>query len=463
MLSFLHPNAHRPGRREFLQLGGLGLGASALSNLWAGNALGSTGKNAMTGKSVVFLFMQGGPSQYETFDPKPEIPDTMRTVGEVTKTAIPGVTFGGSMARLAKLADRLAVVRSFYTGTDHGKLKPIVSETTGNASINSVYSRIVGTSNPTTGLPSSVFLKPKSIDDTQATLAERFGKFDATGFLGAGYAPFTPGSGIAQENLKLQVAPDRLEDRQNLLKTLDRARYAADAGGSLEGMTGIQQRAFDALMRGVSAAFDLSKEDPKTLARYDTASYFKPELWGKKNNSKWYTAHIQTVGKLMLLARRLCEAGCGMITIHTEFVWDMHQDGNNVGVKEGQDIVMRPFDHAVSAFIEDVEARGLSDKILLVCCGEMGRTPKLGKDAGRGHWPSLAPLIMHGGGLTHGQVIGASTPDGGKPATKPFGPDNLLSTIVRTLIDNGQARLIPGLPQELVRILEKIDKTPGIL
>lgn len=98
------------------------------------------------------------------------------------------------------------------------------------------------------------------------------------------------------------MAPDRLEDRQNLLKTLDRVRYAADSGGSLEGLTGIQQRAFDALMRGVASAFDLSKEDPKTLARYDTASYFQTLLWGKKNNSKWYTAHIQTVGKLMLLA-----------------------------------------------------------------------------------------------------------------------------------------------------------------
>lgn len=217
------------------------------------------------------------------------------------------------------------------------------------------------------------------------------------------------------------------------------------------------------LRKGVIDAFDLSREDPRTLARYDTGHYLKPELWGKKNNAKWYTAHIQTVGKLMLLARRLCEAGCGMITIHTEFVWDMHSDGNNVDVKAGQDIVMRPFDHAVSAFIEDVEARGLSDKILLVCCGEMGRTPKLTKKAGRGHWSSLAPLMLYGGGLTKGQVIGKSTRDGGKPASKPLSPDNLLATIVRTLIDHGQARLIPGLPPELLRILEKIDKTPGVV
>jgi hypothetical protein len=418
----------------------------------------------MTGKSVVFLFMQGGPSQYETFDPKTDIPSQMRTVGEVVQTSIPGVTFGAGLPQLAKLAHRLAIVRSFYTNTGHGALKPIVSETTKNASINSVYSRVVGTTNPVTGLPSSVFLKPKSIDASQRTLGDQFGKFDATGFLGGGYAPFVPGSeGPAQDNLKLKVSLDRLEDRRQLLSAIDGFRYGADLNGTVAGMDGLRQQAYDVLLKGVADAFDLSKEDPRTVARYDTKRYYKPELWGKKNNAPWYTAHIQTVGKLLLLARRLCEAGCGMITLHTEFVWDMHQDGNNVGVKEGQDIVMRPFDHAVAAFIEDVEARGLSDKILLVCCGEMGRTPQLTPTGGRGHWGSLAPLILYGGGLTRGQVIGRSTPDGGKPATQPLGPDNLLATIVRTLIDNGQARLIPGMPTELLQILDKMEQTPGIL
>lgn len=463
MLSLSHSNAHPLGRRDFLKLGGLGLGAAGTAPLWAANESTAEIKSAMTGKTVVFLFMQGGPSQYETFDPKPDIPEQMRTVGDVIKTKIPGVNFGGSFSRLADLADKLAIVRSFYTGTGHGGMKPIVSPTTKDACIGSVYSRVAGATHPETGLPNAVFLKPKSVDPKQATLGDRFGKFDSTGFLGGGYAPFTPGTGTAQDNLKLKISPERLDDRRYLLNAFDQARFGADTLGTKEGMDGLREQAFDVLRKGVIDAFDLSKEDPKTLARYDTGHYFKPKLWGKKNNVKWYTAHIQTIGKLMLLARRLCEAGTGMITIHTEFVWDMHSDGNNVDVKAGQDIVMRPFDHAVSAFIEDIEARGLSDKVLLVCCGEMGRTPKLSSKLGRGHWSSLAPLILYGGGMTRGQVVGRSTRDGGKPATNPLSPDNLLATITRTLIDNSQARLIPGIPSELMRILDTIDGTPGVL
>jgi hypothetical protein len=463
MLSLFHANPHPLGRRDFLRLGGLGLGATGLSPLWAANELSSTARGPMTGKSVVFLFMQGGPSQFETFDPKTDIPTEMRTVGDVAKTTIPGVAFAGSLSRLAQHAHRLAIVRSFYTGTGHGGMKPIVSSTTRDTCIGAIYSRLVGATNPETGLPSSAFLKPKSVDPRQATLGDRFGKFDATGFVGGGYAPFTPGTGTAQDNLKLKIAPERLAERRYLLEAFDQARFGADRLGMIEGMDGLRAQAFDVLRKGVIDAFDLSREDPRTLARYDTSPYFKPKLWGKKNNAKWYTAHIQTVGKLMLLARRLCEAGCGMITIHTEFVWDMHSDANNVDVKAGQDIVMRPFDHAVSAFIEDVEARGLSDRILLVCCGEMGRTPKLSSKGGRGHWSSLAPLMLYGGGLTHGQVVGASTHDGGKPATKPLGPDNLLATLFRTLIDHGQARLVPGVPAELLQILATVDRIPGIL
>ena len=118
--------------------------------------------------------------------------------------------------------------------------------------------------------------------------------------------------------------------------------------------------------------------------------------------------NAKSLGKLLLLARRLCERGCGFVTVTTNFVWDMHSDVNNAPVGEGMGYMGRPFDHAVSAFLEDLEARGLSDKVLLVCCGEMGRTPKLNKAGGRDHWGGLAPLLLAGGGLKMGQVIGQS-------------------------------------------------------
>ena len=164
-----------------------------------------------------------------------------------------------------------------------------------------------------------------------------------------------------------------------------------------------------------------------------------------------------------ILARRLAEAGCGFIPVNPEFVWDFHADNNNIGVDAGRKAVAAPFDHAVSAFIEDCEARGLGEKILLVCCGEMGRTPKINKNGGRDHWPALAPLILYGGGLTHGQVIGQSSRDGGSPEGDSNKPDNLLATIFRQLFDYGQLRLVTGLPNEIKQAAAKMNETPGVV
>jgi hypothetical protein len=451
-----------PNRRSYLKAAACGAAGFALSSGLPASAVASLSQAATTGKSVIFLFMQGGPSQFETFDPKPDISTEMRTVGESVATKIPGVQFGKAMSRLAGLADRLAVVRSYQTGTQHGGVEPITSASLQGASLGAVYGRVAGTTHPTTGVPSSANLWPIAVDSTQPGVRDRFGRFDLTGPLGPGYAPMAPGgAGTFQQNLQLRLPADRLGDRQQLLGQLDTARRAFDReSGPLDAL---RSQAFDMLIKGVSQAFDLGREDPKTLARYDTGHFYEPKLWGPKKNAPWYTAHQKTLGKLLLLARRLCEAGCGFININTEFVWDMHADGNNLDVKTGMDVVGLPFDHGVSAFIEDVEARGLSEKILLVCCGEMGRTPKINKNGGRDHWPQLAPLILYGGGLTRGQVIGQSNKDGGVPISKPCKPVNLLATITRTLFDVGQVRLLPGMAKEVVQMLGKLEETPGVL
>jgi len=159
------------------------------------------------------------------------------------------------------------------------------------------------------------------------------------------------------------------------------------------------------------------------------------------------------VGKLLLLARRLCEAGCGFVTVVINFVWDMHADGNNAPPAEALPYVGAPFDHAVSTLIEDLEWRGLSDQILLVCCGEMGRTPRVNQGGGRDHWPSLGPLLLSGGGLRMGQVIGRSTADGGRPASDPVHLQNLYATIMHSLFDVGQVRLMRGLGNDVIRMI----------
>src|SRR5262249_50889222 len=157
----------------------------------------------------------------------------------------------------------------------------------------------------------------------------------------------------------------------------------------------------------------------------------------------------QTLGKLLLLARRLCERGCGFVTVTTNFVWDMHADVNNAPVEEGMRYMGVPLDHALSAYLEDVEARGLSEKILLVVCGEMGRTPRINKAGGRDHWGNIGPLLLAGGGLKMGQVIGQSDRSGGSPATEPVRIQNLIATVLHTTLEMGEVRIVPGMPREI--------------
>jgi hypothetical protein len=455
------------GRRSFMQIGGFSLAGAALPLLRGSTAAAAS---PVTGKSVIFLFQQGGPVQHETFDPKVEVSSEIASVGGDIATSVPGTRFGSALEKLARHAHRLAVVRNYQTNSGHGSTRPVVSGMFGEASIGAAYSRVMGANNPDTGLPNSMFIIPKSIDPEQKTLGERFGKFDATGALGKAYTPFMPGGqGPLQEAMNLNLPRERFDDRRNLLASLDNTRRRLEAAAEFDGLSGLQAQAMDLITKGVADAFDLSKEDPRTVARYDTSGYYDPKQWlyaggtKKRNNIPWYTAHTKTLGKELLLARRLCEAGCGFITIHSEFVWDFHADSNNVAVPEGQKLVIAPFDHAVSAFIEDCEERGLSDDILLVCAGEMGRTPRINKNGGRDHWGKLATLMLYGGGLTHGQVVGRSTRDGGQPVGTPQNPDDLLATISHTLFDYGQARLIPDLPTDFKRALGSIEKMPGVL
>jgi len=164
----------------------------------------------------------------------------------------------------------------------------------------------------------------------------------------------------------------------------------------------------------------------------------------------------------MLLARRLCESGVGFVTVSTDFVWDNHADSNNAGVEEGMQYCGKPFDHAVSTFLADVQARGLSDKIMLVCCGEMGRTPRVNARGGRDHWGNLAPLLISGGGLPMGKVIGQSTRDGGEPLTDAVTNRHLIGTIMNSVFDMGQLRLLRNLPSDLLRTLTEMPTIPGL-
>ena len=437
-------------RRSFLRVGTLGMGGSLFS-LPEFLAAKSLAPQMVKDRSVVFLFMHGGPSQTETFDPKMDQPAGIRSATGEIPTSLPGVTFGATFPKLARLAHKLAVVRSFSTGAGTHDIKPIVGKNSLEANIGSLYSRIAGPNTPGSGMPRNIALYPKAVDPDAMEMIKKFGDFAAVGPLGAAYAPFEPGEGgTMQSDMTLQLPKDRFDDRRFLLGQLDAAKRSLDKNGSA-GMTGFQNQAFDTILGGISEAFDLSRENPKTLARYDTAPLVNPnsirKVW---NNHQRYRDHSQSIGKLMLLARRLCERGAGFITVTTNFVWDMHADKNNATMTEGMSYVGAPFDHAVSAFIEDVEARGLSEKILLVCCGEMGRNPVMNKRAGRDHWGKIAPLILYGGGLKTGGVIGKSDARGGEPASRPIKMENLTATILHSLLDMNQVRVMNGISNDVL-------------
>lgn len=451
MLTF-YDRCPRVGRREFLRIGSLALGGLSLSNLLSSTAGADSAPRPVTDRSVIFLFLHGGPSQIETFDPKMTAPAGVRSVTGETATTLPGITFGSTYTRLAALAHKLAVIRSYTPGNANHDIKPIVCPETYRANVGSLYSRVAGTNHPRTGIPTNALLFPRAVDPERQPGTSNFGNFAATGSLGAGYAPFVPGAGGEfQTDMQLSLPRERVDDRRRLLTDLDRIRRDLDARG--EGIDRFRSQAFETILGGAAAAFDLSREDPRTIARYDTAPLVQPDQisrhWNNYNN---YVDNAKTVGKLLLLARRLCEAGCGFVTVTTNFVWDMHADVNNAGVEEGMGYMGLPLDHAVSAFIEDVESRGLSEKILLVVSGEMGRTPKVNERGGRDHWGGLGPLLLYGGGLRMGQVIGWSTADAGAPLSEPYTINHLLATIMHTLLDVGQARIMRGLPSEVVRV-----------
>jgi hypothetical protein len=432
-------------RREFLRIGSLGLGGLCLSQLFGTRALAAPERSVATGKSVIFLFQFGGPSQFETFDPKMAAPEGVRSVTGEIATALPGVTFGSSFPQLARRAHKLAIVRSYVPGREISNhlIHPLVHprETLG-ANLGSLYSRMAGMTHHVTGLPTNAALFPRSVDERCPPTRMDFGNFLATGDVGSAFAPFVPGaSSTLLENMRLNVAPDRLEERQQMLAQFNSLSRRLDETDDLERL---QAQAFDVILRGAADAFDLSRECPRVLARYDTAPLLQVESVDRRWRESYprYLEHAQTVGKLLLLARRLCERGCGFVMVNTGFVWDMHGvDGVHAGVEEGMRYVAPPLDHAVSAFLDDVEARGLSEQILLVMCGEMGRTPRISQLGGRDHWGNLGPLVLAGGGLRMGQVVGRSTANGGEPADSPIQRRNLLSTIWHTLLDVGALRL----------------------
>jgi hypothetical protein len=414
-------------RRDFLRLGLCGLTGLTTAGLWAARAkaAGSMPKDT----SVIWLWLGGGPSQIETFDPKMDAPIEFRsTTGEV-KTSLPGITFGGTFPKLAARAHRIAVVRSFaHTNSGHGGGTHWVNtgiDFTGFDNNQpqvapSLGSRIAfrrGLNHPRTGMPTYIKLGGNIRADQPA-------------YLGPAYAPFDPRG--AEKNLLLRLTPEQLTQRRHLLRAFDQMRREVDQSGLAEGMDQFEQQALHFLTNEASKAFDLSRESLALREKYGSGQ------------SPYSSARV---GECLLLARRLCEAGASIVNIGYGG-WDHHNVNGTPPVKEGFEQCSPPLDQALAAFIDDLYDRGLENKILLVMTGEFGRSPRIDTRfaGGRDHWAQLTPLLLIGGGLKMGQVVGRSTPRAEQPATPPYSPADLFATIFHVLGIDGEVEAPPTRP-----------------
>jgi len=436
-------------RREFLQVGTLALGGLSLAGILSARARASAAGQTAKEMSVVVLFLTGGPSQIETFDPKMTAPSEYRSVTGEVASNIPGVSFGGTFVKLARHAEKMAPVRSFTHGSsDHTKAVEQVMRG-GNpidqAGMGAVAARLRGTSRRDTGMPTHVYLSSEEVDRQFDKERLRLLEAAGPGELGGAYGPFSVG-GNSQlgHDMQLRISRTRLDDRLALQRALDRLNRQVDARGVIRGMDEFEQQALELVLGKSRAAFDLSQEDPRLIERYDTGRC----LTGISKDRP------STLGKQMLLARRLCEAGCGFVTIHNAG-WDMHGGDTQLNMPVGMEKLGRPVDHAVAAFLEDVHEQGLSDKILLIITGEFGRTPRVKDNGGRDHWPTLSTLAFAGGGLRMGQVIGRSTAKAEEPQSDPVTLDDLFATVMHVLFDVPTLRLQAGIPRNIASLLER--------
>jgi hypothetical protein len=431
MLNFwgnnLAGDCERSNRRDFLKVGSLGLTGLGLSGLLRNRARAESTGRAAKDTSVVWIWLGGGATHIETFDPKMEAPVEFRSCVGSLQTNVPGIEIGGLFPKMAQKADQMAFLRSFahgnsghaggthfvMTGVDHPPADAGVPPI--KPSFGSIAARVRGTNHPDSGIP------------TYVRLAGLFA--DGPNWLGSAYSPFDVG-GEARNNMNVHVDLNRLGDRRSLLGQVDRLNRKVDRTGQMSGLDQFEVQAFDLILGRSKEAFNLTREDPRLRDKYNAAG--------------------TGLGDQMLMARRLCEAGAGFVTLHysnSYQSWDMHEK-----IEPQLNQACPPLDHVVATFLEDVQQRGLSEKILLVITGEFGRTPRINQVAGRDHWGPLCTLALAGGGLKMGQVIGESSAKAETPKSTPIHPRELMATIFHVLGIDPQTQLIDpaGRPQYLL-------------
>jgi hypothetical protein len=414
-------------RRFFLRAGALGLGGLTLSDLLALRARGGAGA---TDSAVILFWMWGGPSQFETWDPKPDAPKEYRGPFNAIRTAVPGMDFCELFPKQAAIAKKLAIVRSLHhTMASHndGSIEVLTGKTPTVADPTSTAK----SDHPDFGMITSRWRGMRADGVPQYVGVPTVPFMVRPTYLGLGHQGFAAGNpalaGFAPPGRALAggVSPMRLDDRRALLGDFDRMRRDLDRTGSDDGADDLRAAAFRILTGpNMARAFDLSQESDRLRDRY--------------GRHQW--------GQSCLLARRLAESGAAVITIDAlapepgqriYFSWDDHANAQpGWDLAQGMRYRAGFMEQALTTLIEDVHDRGLDRRIMIVACGEFGRTPKVNSAngcLGRDHWPDAMSALVSGGGLRVGQVVGATDSRGAYPKERPLSPKDLLATIYRHL------------------------------
>lgn len=422
-------------RRSFLTIGGFAMAGTASLGL-ADILRAEEGQAANSHKAVINIFLGGGPPHQDMWEIKTEAPREIRGEFNPIQTSVPDIQIGECFPKIASMADKFAFIRSIvgcngghdafqcFTGWSRRQDESIG----GRPSIGSVTAKLMGPTHPSV---------PPTVALARPTSHRPWSEPGGPGFLGAAYQPFKPDDNGLQ-NLKLNgVTLDRLDDRKSLLNSLDQLKRAADSSGMIKGMDAFNQAAFGVLSSNrLLDALDLTKEDPKLVAKYGDGKPYQYQYDG-----------APTVNDQLLMARRLVEIGVRSVTLSFGR-WDSHGKNFDLVRDHGGKL-----DQSVAALVEDLEDRGMLDDVTVVVWGEFGRTPRVNKGAGRDHWPQVSCCLMAGGGMNTGRTIGSTNRLGERPLDRPVDMQEVVATVYHNLGINPETTTISdptGRPQYLV-------------
>jgi hypothetical protein len=395
-------------RRDFIRVGALGFVGLSLTDMLRLQAASADGGASAKAKSVIILWMDGGPPQHDTWDPKPNAPADIRGEFKAIGTKADGVQICELLPKMAKQMDKVALLRTVaHNEGAHERAQHLLL--TGwhplpslvYPSMGSVVSKELG---PVGALPPYVAIPSSSF-------ASGYG---GAGYLEAAFNPFSVGGDPNNAKFTVRdvalpdgVTVDRFDGRRTLLQALDSTFKRFDGMPVRTSRSAFYTRAYDMISSPqAKKAFNIAEEPAKVRDRYGRTPF----------------------GQSCLLARRLVEAGVRFVNVSMGG-WDTHSDN----FKQLKDHLMTPLDDGYSALVEDLHQRGLLESTLVVWMGEFGRTPHVNQLAGRDHWPDTSCVLLSGAGIRGGQVIGASDAEGGKPVDRKVAPEEIAATIYQKL------------------------------